>query len=216
VDDQLAARYSVWALLRWKREIRVIETADNSAQARAQAERHRPHVCLISATLGQGESLTLASFMKHLKQPPRVVIFADAIDAQLAGAAIVAGADAVLCRYADPEHQASVIRRAASGEQHFPNLRSTEVLALLGRVEDRDRAIVAMLLERTRRDDIARTLGISAHAVERRHQSILKRLADTRARDDDDRQDKRSQSSPLDCQRRSRFTIGGEFMPRAG
>jgi two-component system, NarL family, response regulator DesR len=184
VDDHLAARYSVWALLHWKREIRVIDTADSSVQALARAERRRPHVCLISATLGQGEALTLASRMKHLKHPPRVLIFADAIDAQLAGAAIVAGADGVLSRYADPEQQAGVIRRAATGEQHFPNLRSTDVLALLDRAEDRDRAIVAMLLERTPPDQIARTLRISARELKRRRMSILKRLGHTRGSDD--------------------------------
>jgi DNA-binding NarL/FixJ family response regulator len=179
VDDHLAARYNVWALLRFRRGIRAIHTADTSIQALTLASRHRPHVCLISATLGQGEGLTLASKIKHLMHPPRVLIFADAIDAQLAGAAIVAGADGMLWRYADPEQQAGVLRRAAGGEQHFPNLRSTEVLALLDRVDDRDRAIVAMLLESTHPDEVARTLGISARELKRRRVSIVKLLGHT-------------------------------------
>jgi two-component system, NarL family, response regulator DesR len=212
VDDHLAARYSVWALLHWKREIRAIDTADSSAQALAQAERRRPHVCLISATLGQGDALTLASRMKHLKHPPRVLIYADAIDAQLAGAAIVAGADGVFWRYADPEQQAGVIRRAASGEQHFPNLRSTELLALLDRVEDRDRAIVAMLLESTHPDHIARTLGISARELKLRRVSIVKRLGHTRG-SDAGHQDQPSPSNQMNGQRQSRFPIGGQVVP---
>lgn len=182
VDDHLAARYNVWALLRFKRGIRAIHTADSSIEALTLARRHRPHVCLISATLGRGEALGLAFKIKHLMHPPRTLIYADAIDTRVTGTAILAGADGVLWRYADPQQHARVIRRVASGEQHFPNLRSDELLALLDRVDDRDRPIVAMLLERIPRDDIARTLGISARAVELRRQSILKRLDDPHAR----------------------------------
>lgn len=202
VDDHLAARYSVWALLRFERGIRAIDTADSSIEALRLARRHRPHVCLISATLGLGEALTLASKIKHLMHPPRVLIYADAIDALVAGAAFLAGADGVLWRYADSQQHARVVRRVASGEQHFPTLRSDEVHALLDRVEDRDRAIVAMLLERIVRDDVARTLGISARAVERRRQSILQRLADTHARGDPSAGEL-SLSGRLACQERS-------------
>jgi two-component system response regulator DesR len=175
VDDHRAARYSVWALLSWKRDIRVTGTANGSAEALTLAKRRRPDACLISATLGQGEALTLASRMKHLIDPPRVLIFADAVDQHLACAATVAGADGVLCRYADPEEQAGVIRRAASGEQQFPSLQPTEIHALLDQVEDGDRAIVAMLIEHTHPDHIAGLLGISARSLELRRQGILKR-----------------------------------------
>ncbi len=214
VDDHLAARYNLWALLRFKRGIRTIHTANSSIEALTLARRHRPHVCLISATLGHGEALSLASKLKHLMYPPRALIFADAIDAHVTGAAILAGADGVLWRYADPQQHARVIRRVASGEQHFPNLRSDEVFALLDRVDDRDRPIVAMLLERIPRDDIARTLGISARAVERRRQSILKRLGNTHVRDDP-RAGELNLSSRLDCQERPQPPIGGQLMPRA-
>jgi DNA-binding NarL/FixJ family response regulator len=169
---------------------------------------------LISATLGHREALTLAFKIKHLIHPPRVLIYADAIDAQVAGGAILAGADGVLWRYADSQQHARVIRRVARGEQHFPNLRSDEVRAVLDRVDDRDRPIVAMLLERIPRDEIARTMGISARAVERRRQSILERLADTPARNDS-RAGELSLSSRLDCQERPQSPVGGQLMPRA-
>ena len=189
VDDQLAARYSVWTLLRWQRDIREIATADGSVDALTLAQRHRPGVSLISAALGPGEALSLACRMKHLIHPPRVLILADVIDAQLVGAAIIAGADGVLRRYADPEELAGVIRRAATGEQHFPALRRDGVLTLLDRVEDRDRATLAMLLDGVPPDDVARTLGISARALDLRRKIILKSLGDTRASDDGRRDD---------------------------
>jgi len=114
--------------------------------------------------------------MKHLVDPPCVLIFADAVDQHLACAATVAGADGVIWRYADPEEQADVVRRAASGEQLFPDLHPSEIHALLDHVADRDQAIVAMLLEHTSPDHIAGLLGISARSLELRRQGILKRL----------------------------------------
>jgi two-component system, NarL family, response regulator DesR len=179
VDDHDAARYSVWALLSWKREIRVTRTANSSAEALRLAQERRPDMCLISATLGQGEALTLASRMKHLADPPRVLIFGDAVDQHLACVATVAGADGVLCRYADPEDQAAVVRRAASGKQQFADLQPSEIRAVLDQVEDRDRAIVAMLLEHTPPDHIAGLLGLSARSLESRRQGIVRRLGST-------------------------------------
>jgi two-component system response regulator DesR len=201
VDDHHAGRYSVWALLSWKRDIRVTGTANSSAEALRLAQRRRPHVCLISATLGQGEALTLASRMKHLIDPPRVLIFGDAVDQHLACAASLAGADGVLCRYADPEEQAAVVRRAASGEQQFPDPQRSELHALLDQVEDRDRAIVAMLLEHTPSDHIAGLLGISARALELRRQGILKRLGPTCGVDE--RRERWRSASPSRCSERT-------------
>lgn len=200
VDDHRAARYSVWALLGWERDIRVTGTADSSAVTLTLARRRRPHACLISATLGQGEALTLASRMKRLVDPPRVLIFADAVDQHLACAATVASADGILWRYADPEEQVGVIRRAAAGEQQFPELQPSEIHLLLDQVEDRDRAIVAMLIEHTHPDDIAGSLGISAHSLELRRQGILKRLGPT-CGVDDRRQDEGGRRGPVATER---------------
>src|SRR5437764_15444793 len=106
--------------------------------------------------------MTLASRMKHLIDPPRVLIFADLVDEHLACAASLAGADGVLCRFADPEEQVGVIRRTASGKEQSPDLQPSAIHALLDQVEDRDRAVVAMLLEHTPPDHIAGLLGLSA------------------------------------------------------
>lgn len=199
VDDHPAARYSVWALLSWERGIRVSGTASSSAVALTLTRRLRPRACLISAALGHGEALTLASRMKRLIDPPRVLIFADAVDQHLACAATVAGADGVLWRYADPKEQVRVVRSAAAGKQQFPDLQPSEIHVLLDQVEDRDRAIVAMLLEHTHPDDIASLLGISARSLELRRQGILKTLGPT-CGVDDRRQDEGEHRGPVDTE----------------
>jgi FixJ family two-component response regulator len=60
--------------------------------------------------------------------------------------------------------------------ERFTEPRLSDTVALLDRVEDRDRAILAMLLERVHPDDIAATLGISAANLKRRHARIVARL----------------------------------------
>ena len=81
---------------------------------------------------------------------------------------VTAGADGVLCRYADPEEQAGIVRRAASGERQYPKLQPTAIHALLDQVEDRDRAIVAEARE-------ARSSG--RHRRLARYQRTLPRAA---------------------------------------
>ena len=95
-----------------------------------------------------------------------------------------------------PKSRPAIVRRAASGEQQFPDLQPTEIHALLDQVEDRDRAIVAMLLEHTPPDHIAGLLGISARSLELRRQGILKRLGPT-CGVDDRRQDEREHRGPV-------------------
>jgi FixJ family two-component response regulator len=65
----------------------------------------------------------------------------------------------------------------ATGAESVPDtVRPTDVLTLLDRVEDRDRPILAMLVEHTHPDDIAATVGISAAALKRRRARIADRL----------------------------------------
>lgn len=114
------------------------------------------------------------------------------VDTDLAGAAIIAGADGVFSRDAGPDDLIAVVGRAVDGEQHFSTLSPDGVLRLLDRVEERDRAIVAMLLERVPSDEIARTLGISARALDLRRKSILQDPGGARASGDSRGNDRES------------------------
>ena len=65
--------------------------------------------------------------------------------------------------------------------QTSSNARPTDAMTLLDQVEDRDRAILAMLLEDAHPDDIAATVGISAAALRRRRRQISARLRHPRS-----------------------------------
>lgn len=63
-----------------------------------------------------------------------------------------------------------------TGVEQFPDPWQTDTLTLLDRVADRDRAVLAMLLEHVHPDDIAATLGVSAATLRRRRAHIIARL----------------------------------------
>ena len=99
-------------------------------------------------------------------------------DAWPASVGVVANANANPSTVAAPtavEQQANLIKQVLAGRR-VPLLRPEEILTLLDRVDDRDRAMLAMLLQRVHPDDIAQTLGISASALTRRRAQVRARL----------------------------------------
>ena len=176
VDDRRAASYSLWALLNWQRDLHVIATAQSSAEARTLTMRHRPDVCLVSIELGPAGALRLIDRLKALENPPRVLLYADATDTGMAAAALVAHADGLVWRYADPATLAAAIKDIVVGRERFPAFEPDAPQRLADQVADGDRAIASMLVLRTPRDDIARILGISARKVDARRQNILGQL----------------------------------------
>jgi hypothetical protein len=97
-------------------------------------------------------------------------------DVRLAGSVIVAGADGLVRLHTDVEQHASPISHVVTASERSEDLRPTDMLTLLDRVDDRDRAILAMLLEHIHPDDIAATVGISAAALRQRRTHIIARL----------------------------------------
>jgi DNA-binding NarL/FixJ family response regulator len=176
VDDRHAAAYSVWAMLNWQPSIRVIGTATTSTQALAATKRHAPNVCLVSTALCSGDTLRMVDRLKQLADPPAVLLYADGVDASMRAAAIIAGADGVVWRYGDPRQLIDSLTQLGAGDERSLRFSSDTPQQLMGFLADRDRAIAAMLLLGCHRDDIARTLGISARALTARRQHILSQL----------------------------------------
>jgi DNA-binding NarL/FixJ family response regulator len=176
VDDDRAASYSLWALLNWRPEIR-ISTTESAADAIMAIRRLRPDACLIAAALGEQEGLRLCYAIKQLPQPPRVLVYGDRPSGELDGAAMIAGADGTVSRYGDADSLERTIKRIVDGDLvQQATFAADWVHDLIDRVQDRDRAIAAMLLERVPPDEIAHTLGISASSLRMRRREIVRRI----------------------------------------
>lgn len=95
---------------------------------------------------------------------------------ELEAVAAITGAAGAVGRYGDPNQLACTIRRTAAGEHRLQTVSADAISELIDLVEDHDRPIAAMLLQRISPDEIARTLGISASNLRTRRREILKRL----------------------------------------
>jgi two-component system, NarL family, response regulator DesR len=182
VDGQHEASPGVWTTLGCPQEIRIIATAATIDGALRVAAEQKPQVCVVSGSFSSSDWLGLAHRLRNLTNAARLLIYG-AADSRMICTAVIAEADGVLCRDGDPGELAEVVGRVAAGETLFPYLQLNEVYELLDCVDDPDRAIVAMLLEKAHPDDVAGTLGLSARTVRVRRQAILRRLDAGRAGD---------------------------------
>ncbi len=169
VDEDRAASYSLWALLRWRG---ITVRAATATDAFAVVQEERPALCLVSAELGARFIFGLT----RLPDPPSVLVHAVERVEELDGVAVLAGAAGVVWRYGDPDDLAAAIRCVAAGAPAAPELAGDTLQRLVDRVEDRDRPIAAMLLLGIPRSEIARTLGISEQTMRARRWEIVKRL----------------------------------------
>jgi DNA-binding NarL/FixJ family response regulator len=175
-DDHRSRSYHIWASLSSLRAVPRISTGESREEVLRLAARHAPEVSLVSATFGGGEGFTVANRLKHCTAPAPVLIYADAVDPRLAGAAIVAGADGTFAWEADANRLGELIGRVLHGEKLFPPLLPDPFEELASHVAEEDRRIVAMLLSGGDPDAIARSCGISARGFTSRRQAIVRRL----------------------------------------
>jgi DNA-binding NarL/FixJ family response regulator len=175
-DDRRSRSYDIWASLSAVRDVPAITTGERIEEVLRLAVYHAPEVSLVSATFGSGEGFSLAHRLKHRAPPPAVLIYSEAVDPVLAGAAMVAGADGVFGWDADADRLGELIGRVVRGEKLFPPLLPDPFGELAGHVAERDRRIVAMLVDGAHPDAIARLCGVSAHQVAVRLRAVVRRL----------------------------------------
>jgi DNA-binding NarL/FixJ family response regulator len=175
-DDRRARSYRIWASLSALTDVPTITTGESIEEVLRLTLHHAPRVSVVSATFGDGQGLSLTHRLKHGTAPPSVLVYADAVDPVLAGAAIVAGADGVFAWEADARGLGELIERVVHGEKLFPPLAPDPFGELASHVAEEDRRIVAMLLEGAHPDAIARLFGISARELRLRRRSVVRCL----------------------------------------
>jgi DNA-binding NarL/FixJ family response regulator len=175
-DDRRARSYRVWASLSALRDVPAISRGESIEEVLRLSLRHAPRVSIVAATFGGGEGFSLTNRLKDGSAPPSVLIYADAVNTSLAGAAIVAGADGVFSLEAGDEGLGELIERVVRGEKLFPPLLPDPFEELASHVTAENRRIVAMLLEGIHPDAIAGLCGISAQELRLRRRAIVRCL----------------------------------------
>jgi DNA-binding NarL/FixJ family response regulator len=175
-DDRRSRSYHIWASLSALSDVPAITTGESIEEVLRLALYLAPEVSLVSGTFGSGEGFSLAHRLKDRARPPSVLIYADAVDPVLAGAAMVAEADGVFAWEADAGGLGELIERVLHGERVFPPLLPDPFEKLASHVAGQDRRIVAMLLEGAHPDAIGSLCGISARELTLRRHAIVRRL----------------------------------------
>src|SRR5580692_4149688 len=181
-DDRRFRSYRIWASLSALTDVPAISTGESVEEVLRLAMHRVPQVSMVSATFGSGEGFSLAHRLKDRTDLPSVLIYFDAVNPGLAGAAVVAGADGVFAWEADADRLGELIGRVLSGEKLFPPLVPDPFEELASHVAEGDRRIVAMLLEGAHPDAIASLCDLSVRELTLRRQAIVRRLDTAYAR----------------------------------
>jgi DNA-binding NarL/FixJ family response regulator len=175
-DERRSRSFHLWASLSSLQDVTAISTGESVEEVLRLVVDDSPDVGLVSATFGTGEGFSLAHRLKHRTAPPLVLVYADAVNSLLVGAAMVAGADGVFAWEADADRLGNLMARVVAGEKLVPQLLPDPCDELACHVAGRDRRIVAMLLEGAEPDAIAGRCEISARELTLRREAVVRRL----------------------------------------
>jgi DNA-binding NarL/FixJ family response regulator len=177
VDDHLAIRAGLVALLRAEPGFVVAGAADAFDDALSVARRSRPDVALVDYHLAAGDGLSLTLRLGELEEPPRVLLYSAFASEALAVAATIAGAHGMLAKGAPADELFAALRAVARGDTSMPAIPPAIMEASAARVAVEDLPILGMRMDRTAPDDIAGALAITPGEVQARLGAMVGRLA---------------------------------------
>ena len=177
VDDHAAVREGIRAMLGSDPDIDPIAAVATAREAVALADRHRPDVMVLDYHLPDLDGLSLCLRLKGTVTPPAVLIYSAFADERLVALAIVAGADALLSKAADPEALCDIVRALADGGERLPAVAPATMQAVASQLDTTDLPIFGMLAHGTPPVEIATTLRIDRECLDMRRRGMLSRLA---------------------------------------
>jgi len=182
VDDHAAVRAGLAALLAHEPALRVVAVAADAEAALALAEEHRPDVALIDFHLPGEDGLELCLRLDGAAPQPRRVLYSAFADELLAVLAIVAGADALVPKSADPEHLLETLVAVAGGHRVAMTPSPAAMTTVSAALEPADLPVLGMLIHGSPADEVAETLAMSPDWLLARRWAILHRLSPRRTR----------------------------------
>lgn len=191
VDDHAAVREGIRAMLASEPGLDPIAVTATAADALALAERDRPDVIVLDYHLPDEDGLSLCLRLKSTNDPPAALIYSAFADDHLVALAIIAGADALMSKAADPDALCDMVRALAGGTARMPTLMPTAMHSVASRLDAEDLPILGMLANRTSPAQIAATLRMDEAWLTTRRWAMLNRLTGGSARRTSPRHDHR-------------------------
>lgn len=171
----------------------VTESAADVESAVAAVLRDRPDVCLLDALLPGGGAIAVATAIEASVGEMRIVLLATPTSDHLILEMISHQAHGALPRDVDPARLVHALRAVAAGDKILPHRLIVSLVAsheqrsdsgeagLIGRLTQRERDVMDLLLEDASTGEVAYRLGVAAVTV-RRHISGIVRKSGTTGR----------------------------------
>jgi two-component system response regulator NreC len=188
-EDHTLVRAGVRALLERQPDMEVVGEASDGAEATRRARELKPDVVLMDLAMPGTGGLDAICRLKDECPLVRTVVLTMLEDERYFFQSIHAGASGFLLKGALPEELLSAVRAVAEGKVYlYPSLAKKLVEEYLHQAEqkdgslaasgltDREQQVLHLISEGRTGKEIAKSLGISAHTVERHRQNLMAKL----------------------------------------
>ncbi|HEX5922512.1 MAG TPA: TerC/Alx family metal homeostasis membrane protein [Baekduia sp.] len=182
VDDHHAVREGLRAMLQAEPGLDPVGTAATARDALALIRHAPPDVIVLDYHLPDEDGLSLCLRLKTAHAEPAALLYSAFADEQLVPLAIIAGADAVMSKAADPDALCDTIRALAEGARRLPAIAPAAMESAAVRLDSEDLPILGMLTHGTPPAEIATTLRMAEPWLATRRWAMLERLTGAAAR----------------------------------
>jgi len=182
VDDHAAVREGIRAMLQSEPDLEAVASTATAHEAVTLAQRTRPDVVVLDYHLPDEDGLALCLRLKTVAPAPAALIYSAFADEHLVPLAVIAGADALISKSADPDELCDVVRALAGGAPQLPAIAPAAMESAASRLDTEDLPILGMLAHGTPPAEIATTLQMAEPWLATRRWAMLARLTGGSAR----------------------------------
>lgn len=189
-DEQALFREAVKVVLDAESDFRVVAEAGDGLEAVAEAERSRPDLILLDATLPNCDGVKATALIRERLPESRILFLAAEEEETSLVDAVEAGANGYLAKNAPLSELLEAVRAIHRGETLVPRgmlgallarlihrrRAYDEALRRLSKLTRREREVLALLSEGGDKDAIAQALVISPETARTHIQNVLSKL----------------------------------------
>jgi DNA-binding NarL/FixJ family response regulator len=188
VDDHPAVRQGLISYLATRGDLDVCGEADNSADALALIEKHRPELLIVDLSLEDGSGLELIKQVRSRFDGVRMLVYSMHDEKIFAERALRAGAHGYVCKSEDLAVFAAAIDKIKRGKVHLSERMTEEVLDRRLRsgeeaglpsprdLSDRELEVFEALGRGQSTREVAEHLNLSVKTVESHRENIKRKL----------------------------------------
>jgi DNA-binding NarL/FixJ family response regulator len=180
VDDHPIVRDGLKTYLSLQGDLEVVAEAGDGDEALAAARRTLPDLVLLDLRLASGSALALLPELRALRPRPRIVILSSYLEAGVVQEAMRLGANGYLLKHVGPGTLVDRMRAALRGEVVLDpaavELLASPSVSPLAALSDREREVLACIVDGMTNKQAARALGISEKTVKTHVSHVLAKL----------------------------------------